>query len=807
MKRLTILFAFALFLLIPTSVAAAECQFVLGFKTLRDLIGPETVGECLENEHHGANGDALQQTTGGLLVWRKADNWTAFTDGYRTWINGPNGLVQRLNTERFAWEADYAPGGVAAAPTVAHFPERATPPILTVSVTQAIDALPWIRDGLDNPSEHHAMSELRNLAAVAPQVFWAWIDMYAHDVRVVENLYVVSQISAVARSDVGAALEMLQTPFFRVDGSYADLRMIVLMADLESLRLGSLRQLLSHPELALDITDDYKTPFALLALGIMHPEAAAAIEALPWVQDGVDGREDETVHDNYHPTEHEREAVLHLVEIGMKSPQVLITLLGKSWVLDSNSSEEYSAFSEINELAAWEPDSTLQLVGMPFLETFEKGDYDILRNLSELRLANTISLGQIVSHAAFAGGITDEHVATVNLVILEALNPGVGDAFSNLSWIQDGVTPLEQNALNALHELAVRGTELLEFLAQKAWMQDGITFDEMFLLYKFGAMSRDDAIRIVNMPFLVSLHDTDFAALTSLVELHGFLGSGHFKQVLDHPTLRGGITDETAGLVAVLHNVSKYRPELLYVLLDPEQSIRERRAIWLPRGGETKLEVVRIHPGSPHTMDLLEEVVRFHEEFMLEAFPKRFLTALVFEDILGEAHGRGAITLGLDESYWLIAHEVAHSYWVSFPLWIAEGAATFMERVAVRAREGDPIRTYTKGDCSIADSLLAYEEYEIPPGEAFNRGCAYSLGGGMFADLYFALGDWEFRQGFRRLYVAIRDGTYADECNNKPTSGICHVGGAFVNYAPPEAAAIAGPIVHRWYYGSDPRGR
>ena len=58
------------------------------------------------NEHYNAIGDSNQQTTGGLLAWRKADNWTAFTDGYRTWINGPNGLEQRLNTERFEWEQD-----------------------------------------------------------------------------------------------------------------------------------------------------------------------------------------------------------------------------------------------------------------------------------------------------------------------------------------------------------------------------------------------------------------------------------------------------------------------------------------------------------------------------------------------------------------------------------------------------------------------------------------------------------------------------------------------------------------------------
>ncbi len=109
-KRLSaFLFALFLVLITPSVVSAsAECEFRLGFKTLRDLIGHDIVGACLENEHYNAIGDSNQRTTGGLMAWRKADNWTAFTDGYRTWINGPNGLVQRLNTERFAWEADYA---------------------------------------------------------------------------------------------------------------------------------------------------------------------------------------------------------------------------------------------------------------------------------------------------------------------------------------------------------------------------------------------------------------------------------------------------------------------------------------------------------------------------------------------------------------------------------------------------------------------------------------------------------------------------------------------------------------------------
>ncbi len=98
-------------LLLPGTISplpsdAANCTFVLGFQAIHDQI-PDTVGDCAVDEHYNPdNGDALQETTKGLLVWRKADNFTAFTDGYRSWVNGPYGLQQRLNSERFDWEND-----------------------------------------------------------------------------------------------------------------------------------------------------------------------------------------------------------------------------------------------------------------------------------------------------------------------------------------------------------------------------------------------------------------------------------------------------------------------------------------------------------------------------------------------------------------------------------------------------------------------------------------------------------------------------------------------------------------------------
>src|SRR3954451_3348815 len=79
-------------------------------------MAPGVVGDCIENEWHNAeNGDGLQRTTRGLMAWRKFDKWTAFTDGYMTWINGPLGLQSRLNTELFAREG-FAPAPVPPSP-------------------------------------------------------------------------------------------------------------------------------------------------------------------------------------------------------------------------------------------------------------------------------------------------------------------------------------------------------------------------------------------------------------------------------------------------------------------------------------------------------------------------------------------------------------------------------------------------------------------------------------------------------------------------------------------------------------------
>ncbi len=115
----------------PLGTASSQgesCRFVLGFAALRERVGAEKVGRCLEDERFNAeNGNAEQRTSGGLLVWRKVDNWTAYTDGASTWINGPEGLATRPNTERFAWEKDPVSPARSSAASASSPPASSSP--------------------------------------------------------------------------------------------------------------------------------------------------------------------------------------------------------------------------------------------------------------------------------------------------------------------------------------------------------------------------------------------------------------------------------------------------------------------------------------------------------------------------------------------------------------------------------------------------------------------------------------------------------------------------------------------------------
>jgi hypothetical protein len=62
-----------------------------GFATLHTAI-PTDVGDCKDNITYAANGDGVQHTAKGVLVWSKAQNVSSFSNGSETWVLGTSGV-------------------------------------------------------------------------------------------------------------------------------------------------------------------------------------------------------------------------------------------------------------------------------------------------------------------------------------------------------------------------------------------------------------------------------------------------------------------------------------------------------------------------------------------------------------------------------------------------------------------------------------------------------------------------------------------------------------------------------------------
>ena len=953
MKRLVALLGFALFLLLPTSVAAAECQFVLGFMTIRDLIGHDIVGECLENEHHNEIGDSVQQTTGGLLVWRKADNWTAFTDGYRTWIIGPNGLVQRLNTERFEWEADYAPGGVAP-PTPPAISESAPTPstVTREQVRQAIAALPWVHYELAGQREIDAAEALEDLAVSSPEAFQQLLGkpwMQAESLRSLnveynlDALNLFYSIKSMTNRDEATALRIMQMPFMdaprrgasiawktvknifisdpeglqrllahptlrngitnehfvtlpllylepldphaaaairqlpwindwpsgaealgrlalafpptfwglleryhggpighlvpehffdisQVDGAVAlqiaqmpflktqevsiydywtlsELHFIA-MSDLDGLR-----RVLSHPSLHGGITDENKAIVPLLILEQLDPEATAAIKALPWLQDGITSRESQS--NVWIPSDHELWQVFGLLQESRYNRQLFLAKLSKPWFRDGLDSNETRVVRSLDRISTFDRAASVALLRMPFLDSVDYDDSVIVDEIFQLAQVDRAGFQQLLSHPVVRNGIRDGQRSTVELLSLSIRNPQAAPFIAALPWIQDGIAPSETRAVTVMHWLGLASEQVLQVVTQKSWVRDGLSIDEIIAIDRLQSIAskntdrRDEAsaLAIAQMPFLNTFEAIDAAAIDSLHHLHWEGDQGYLRQVLSHPALQNGISDNNNTRVAALTTVVRERPDLLNTLLDPAQASVEERLISLPRAGGVLLSIIRTNPATQRTMDIVEDALRAQEEFMLEAFPTKQFTLLIADGPgFGGGGGRSgvnAINAADGENADSIAGLVAGAYWsISSSNWIYGGGGQMLKSISLlepSTVQNAPLRIR----CNQANSISAVEKFEANYG---NNGstilCSYDLGFALFLDLYRSLGDEAFRQGFRNLHAKLRDYAHKDECKGSE-EGVCYVKAAFVNDASLQDASIAELIINRWYYGSE----
>ena len=764
-------------------------------------------------------------------------------------VDGQAGAVQMLRAQRtvfVVWNVP-APGTTVGRVNLQNVPDKVkrlsnviipdgakAPVTRDGRINAAIEQIAWVQDGLSH-GEAHRVEQLRELATLSPTAFWALVrnpgihtsSVLSRDLEPTRTVgEIIGRTFLIARGDPLAAEKITAMPFL---DTFDGLDLLPLWTAFKILWFApdELESTLSHLALVGGLTEDQTTSLALIHLKLRHPEAGQAIEALPWIQDGISppprSRDGSPVRDD-----DEASIVIQMMEWQLRGYRShLLTLLSRPWFRDGLDRREYEiVFTMMSNIAPNDSEASLRILKMPFLETIGEGDLLTADILYSAAFDN--DLQNLLSQPALRNGIVDGQLWTVALEHLRLRDSSAAAALASLPWIRDGVSTPELTPALALYTLALDAQLVLRAVLDNSWLRDSISPDELSVIVDLRYIGNKDealALRITQMPFLDMIGAADAAATGWLATFSDQHRRSYLDRVLSHPTLSGGIKDEHAAVVAALLDGAEFAASaafgdgLLTTVLDPEHVVVEQRVVTLPLAGDVILAVVRTRDSAANSMQLLERAVRSHEEFMAASLPVAYVSMLV-ADVGRSGVSGGFIHINVS-SYSdftaVIAHEAAHFYWAYPPRWMQEGGATFLEWIALNKVTPENVFRIGVDSCSSARSLSELEQ-KTPSVISGRSICHYDMGFGLFYDLYNSLGDAEFRRGFRELFLKLLaqpfdfsriEGLYGrldrdpsePECTGMEASR-CFLRAAFVAAVPdPTVSAIASEVIDRWYYG------
>ena len=684
----------------------------------------------------------------------------------------------------------------------------------------------WVQDGIEEV-ESEAIDWMNNFgdAEVASAVVsLGWLQDGIDDVEV----KTIEELSYIANKDTGVGLSVVALDWVQdgVEGVEADaidwmnnfgdaevasavVSLGWMQDGIEGLEVKTIEELsyiankdtgVGLSVVALDWVRDGVDDVEARAIDWMNnfgdAEVASAVVSLGWVQDGIDDVEVKTIEE--------------LSYIANKDRGVGLSVVAVDWVQDGIDDVEADAIDWMNNFGDAEVASSVVSLGW-VQDGIDDVEVKTIEELSYIANEDTGVGLSVVSLDWVQDGIDDVEAGAIDWMN----NFGDAEVLSSvvsLGWVQDGIEWLEVKTIEELSYLAYENAEVASAVVSLSWVQDSVNGAEAALIEDFGSIAGNDAgaaLQIVGMPFIETIEPPDISAMASLRQLAAFKPET-FVRVMSHAALLDGISNDIAPIVATLNGVAGTNPGLIDVLLDSSKVLLERRAITLPLSGDVILFIIRTAPGAARSMDVLEHSVRSAEEYMGAAFPTNYVGLLYANAVHGSFAGTNSgthITIlpdydvadGTEEAEFAsfaIAHEVAHYYWSGNADWVDEGAADFMASIVERDRTGRPINA-TSSPCAHARNIVELESLKITQ-DSIEFGCNYSLGERLFLDLNRTLGDTQFQQGFRELYIAsaARDDTDDD---GSASIGIEHVMQAFLLG---EKATNA--VITRWYDGTEP---
>ena len=412
---------------------------------------------------------------------------------------------------------------------------------------------------------------------------------------------------------------------------------------------------------------------------------------------------------------------------------------------------------------------------------------------------------------------------------LVSLADSFGDADTELakrilefSWVADGLSKDEYQALLALKSIANMDKELARLVAGYPWVIDEMNELELQTLRAIRSCARvglesvesqvnlhwlqDDVTNADYMRFVVGLPDTTVdltanlsdsligAVLDSLYATAGRRACVNSLRALGaEPSLMDGLDRDEAFMViatalAVEDHVDCDVPAVFQSLL--ESRFIQARAVSLPLAGDVNIWILADQPFTPAEdyPVLIGDAARVMEGFLKVPFP----TA----DIVMLAVGSGGgiqrqlyFVVGSDRPESTIYHEMAHYYFTRRldPDWVSEGAAEFIADL-VYDRLGVQDLSSTRDQAArSAERCLEEMKFENIRHYAFmfdnrresgivvSRACLYRLGRDFLHTVFDTIGE-------EAMSAALRE--YLSERTDSPSENEGMLYRAFLDHAP-----------------------
>ncbi len=624
-------------------------------------------------------------------------------------------------------------------------------------VTSAIVSLVWVRDGVDD-AEAGAIDWMNNFGSaevVSSVVSLEWVQdgIEELEVKTIENLSYIAYDSA----DVASSIVSLDWVQDGVDDAEA----------------GAI---------------DWMSNFG-------DAEVASSVVFLGWVRDGIEGLEVKTIEE--------------LSYIANEDKGVGLSIVSLDWVRDGIEEVEAGAIDWMSNFSDAEVASSVVSLGW-VQDGIEELEVRMIEELSYIAYDSADVASSIVSLSWVQDGIGELEAGAIDWMS-NFSDTEVASSVLSLGWVQDGIEGLEVETIEELSYIAYVNAKVALAVVSLSWAQDGVNVAEAALIEDVDSIARNSpeaALQIVGMPFIETIEPPDISAMASLRRLAAFNPEA-FDRVMFHEALLDGISNEEAPVVATLRGVADTNPGLIDVLLDSSKVFLERRTVTLPLSGDVILVIIRTSPGANRSMDSLEHSVRSVEEYMGAPLPTNYVGLLYENAVDGSFAGTNfgthiAIipeydidggTADAEFASFAIAHEVAHYYWSGNADWVDEGAAEFIASNIERDRTGNQIDA-TNAPCAHVRNIAELESLEVAR-DGVEFGCNYSLGERLFLDLNRTLGEAQFQEGFRELYIA---STAWDDNDGSSTSiGVEHVREAFR-----VGEEATDTVIARWYDGTEP---